>query len=168
MEKNEVIKIFLKVFFIGILLIIIYLLLIMFCGLKNSDKNSLGNSMELQISKFYENIIDEFFICIKNKSYDKAYEMLDEECKRSIFENDVNKFKSKFEEKYSFFNSDTGIFYEKTKDYININKNRVYVINCRCELYLKSGESINKKNDNLVIQAIEYSPFDYKLYLVLE
>lgn len=194
---------------IGIILFIIIVIQIINAIIKNSNNNKVENNYSLNLSsaesrqlesaigvsdnkttetkKQYKNNISTFLDYCNNRNVEASYNMLTDDCKNLVFNNDINKFKTnyidtKFNNKksYTIQNWVGSIFKVSLKEdalstgnssnvenqeYISIENSKLNIAN-----YL-GYEEINKeqKNDSIKITVLkryiftEYETYDVKI-----
>lgn len=118
--------------------------------------------------------INYFFNYLNNGEYNKAFDLLSAYTKENVFNNDINTFSSIMKDKY--INNDFALKrqqYSLINEYKNSDGLKVYNLNCKIYVY-KYIDTSNQpsydfyKDINIIINVIEYSPFDYKLDLFLD
>ena len=123
--------------------------------------------------------VNNFFSYIEQKEYQKAYDMLTDDNKKNLFDNNLNEFTNTMKK---YIDSDLckkNIKYNVLKELKNSENYNIYSFNCI--LYTESFDIINNKqnlnydqfiefcNDkSIIINVLEYSPFNYKLEINMD
>lgn len=145
-------KFFIKIFIYIILLIVAYFVLY-FLGA--NKYNSINYDNLNQNGKFVSMLyIDKFMYNIENNKFDTAYSMLSDDCKINIFNSEL----SYFQDKINSYRVDNRFEY-------SYNLNNMYLANTGENVYVYL---LNIGNEDLYMYVYEYSPFEYKLYLVID
>lgn len=151
MDSNIIKRITFKLVFIFII-VIIFIIYIFFIG--KSNYNRIYDENISERSGDYQMYISKYIYYLKSKQIEKSYSMLSDDCKNKNFDGDFNKY-------IAFINS------------LNINENsdieyKLITIFKNKDNYPVYSNSLILNDKEINIQVVEYSPFDYKLYLVLE
>lgn len=64
------------------------------------NTNTISKNVEEKDTETYKQLIEKFITLGKDKKYEEAYELLSDECKNVIFNNDINNFKEKYYKRY--------------------------------------------------------------------
>lgn len=170
-------RIFLKIIIIFVFLGIYIIMNLPKTGYKNLPSNTLVNYNVSSYTDYIYSYLDIFVQYLEKNEYEQAFNMLTEECKKKVFDNNIHNFSNKIKSKYI----DNSIAYKRVgydlkKEFIDVNENKNYFVETS---FL--GTRVNENYKGTVEQAwyfqrmrsisiyvIEYSPFNYKLDLVIE
>lgn len=180
-EEDLIKKIIIKIVILIIFVCIFTLCYILFDNTSVNAANSLsylGKNQQYYDSdnNIYENI-NYFFNLLEKKEYNKAYEMLSDECKENIFSNNVDIFIKNIKQ---IINSDicTKVIRYNTFEETKVKKKKSYSINCT--IYFDKMNEKYKGNieteqmhkffavKNITVIIVENAPFDYKLELNID
>ena len=143
-------------------------------GETNSYINTGDNRIEFDESILLYRDIEYFFRCIQNNQYEKAFNILNDQCKEEVFNNNINDFIVVMKK---CINND--ICYKKMQyesiDFLKENRNNVYIIKS-IVYFEKMNESYkgNIETDEMThffaikyfnFKVIENKPFEYEYYL---
>lgn len=170
-----------KIIFKIIFLIVLALLFCILFVIPPKDTKLLDKNLNIENYHrlLYNNCINKFFKLVEKQEFDKAYDMLTDNCKSEVFSDNKESFSSTMKSKY-IDNSKCLKRYQYSfiKEFVDKDDKKNSIINCI--MYCK----INDKNSNilmgdlgtddfllpkeLTVYVAENKPFDYKLYLVLD